>query len=150
MILIGVFCWFLSGAAFAGLGGDAASVQSDARHFGGQVRVSRQTQYVLHEISRDWLRVHEFADGGGKVFALAWRGRQHPDLQTLLNGRLADFQLAVAQARKGQRHGQRHGGVLAATVGNLHVELGGHMGAIYGRVWFTDQLPAGMDLHEIK
>lgn len=135
-----------SASAWAALGGDASSVPEDARSLGTQERVSQREQYALHELSQGLVQVHEYSAANGKVFALAWRGQKHPDLQQLLGSHLSDFQKALGQARKTRRHG----GSISITLNQLHLEMGGHMGSIYGRVWLTDQLPAGMDLNEIK
>jgi hypothetical protein len=136
----------LSSLAFAGLGGDESTVQKDAQALGGNTNVSQHNGYRLHEISKNWVKVHEFAGNDGKVFALAWSGKKHPDLQEILGVHLVDFQTAISEARKTHHHG----GALSITVGNMHVEMGGHVGAVYGQTWLTDQVPAGMDVHDIK
>ncbi len=133
-------------SAFAGLGKDISSLHKDARMLGARLRVTEHPRYLLHEISHRWIRVRQFSGRDGKIFALAWRGKKHPDLKALLGDHLSDFQRAVAEAR----NTRRHGGSLAATVGRVHVNMGGHMGAMHGQVWLTDKLPSGMDLHEIR
>jgi hypothetical protein len=125
----------LSTSAFAALGGKESA--SSVTRFGA---------YRLHEISKNWVTVHEFSGDNGSVFAVAWSGKKHPDLGSLLGAHLIDFQTALAQARKAHHHG----GAISVTVGNFHVEMGGHAGAVYGQTWLTDQVPAGMDVHEIK
>jgi hypothetical protein len=136
----------LGAQAFASLGGDESSVQEDSQSLGGSAQVTQRQQYRLHEISKNWVHVREFVANSGKVFALAWNGKKHPELQTVLGTHLVDFQTAISQARKTHHHG----GSLSVTVGNVHVEMGGHMGSVYGQVWLMDQVPAGMDVHEIK
>jgi hypothetical protein len=125
---------FLTSLAFANLG----STESAS--------TTQYNRYRVHESSKNWVKVHEFSGSDGKVFALAWSGKKHPDLQTLLGAHLVDFQTAITRARKEHPHG----GSVSITVNNLHVEMGGHMGAVYGQTWLTDQVPAGMDVHEIK
>jgi hypothetical protein len=144
--VLSALCLLFSSVALAGLGDDASSIQADALTLGGRAQVTQHPQYRRHEISLNWAQVREFSGGDGKVFAVAWRGKKHPDLTSFLGSHLADFQTAIAQARKTHHHG----GALAITLNALHVEMGGHMGAIYGRVWLTDQIPSELDLHEIK
>jgi hypothetical protein len=132
--------------AFAGLGGDESSIQKDTQSLGGTRAVSEHGRYRLHQISKGLLKVNEYEGQNGKVFALTWSGKKHPDLQNVLGDNLVNFQSALAEARKTHHHG----GSLSVTTGNIHVEMGGHAGAVYGQTWLTDQVPTGMDLHEIK
>jgi hypothetical protein len=136
----------LSSHAFAGLGGDENSVQKDTQSLGGTRTVSEHGRYRLHHISKGLSNVNEYEGQDGKVFALTWSGKKHPDLQNILGSHLIDFQSALAEARKTHHHG----GALSVTTGNIHVEMGGHAGAVYGQTWLTDQVPAGMDVHDIK
>lgn len=136
----------LTSQAFAGLGGDENSIQKDAQGLGGTTTISRRGGYRLHQISKGILKVNEYEGQNGKVFALTWSGKKHPELQNVLGANLVDFQRALTEARKTHHHG----GSLSATSGNVHVEMGGHAGAVYGQTWLIDQVPAGMDVHEIK
>lgn len=83
---------FFSSQAFASLGDNESSIQEDAQSLGGQDQVTQLSQYRLHEISQNSIRVHEFATDNGNVFALAWHGKKHPELQGLLSTHLSDFQ----------------------------------------------------------
>jgi hypothetical protein len=132
--------------AYAELGGDLTSVQKDSTVMGATTTVSEHSDYKRHELNKGTYRVHEFSDANGKVFGVAWSGKKHPDLKTLLGSHFKDFQTALGQAR--QSH--RHGGTVVVNSGNLHVELGGHMMSVHGQVWLSDQVPTGMNLHEIQ
>jgi hypothetical protein len=136
----------LSSLAYASLGGDITSVQNDAKSLGAKNSALEFKTYSRHEISNQWLQTHQFMGADGKVFALTWRGSRHPQMESLLGNYFKDFQGAVAQAKR-QSH---HGGATIVEYGNLHLEIGGHMRSVYGKVWLTDQLPSGMDVHEIQ
>jgi hypothetical protein len=70
---------FLTSLAFANLG----STESAS--------TTQYNRYRVHESSKNWVKVHEFSGSDGKVFALAWSGKKHPDLQTLLGAHLVDL-----------------------------------------------------------
>ena len=82
---------------------------------------------------------------GGKVFALAWQGKNHPDFSVMMGTHYAEFQQALAQA-KANRHGR---GPITVDVGNFHLEMGGHAMAVHGRAWMTSRIPAGVDQNEL-
>ena len=150
-ILAGV-ALFSSSGVYAALGGGVASIQQDAQALGAPVPrvppvpMTRHSNYDRYEISSDWLHLHEFVGRRGNVFALAWNGKRHPDLRTLLGEHFRDFQGAIAQARKEHRRG----GTIVVDSGDFHLEIGGHMMSVYGLIWLKDQIPSGMDLHEIR
>lgn len=132
--------------AYADLGGDLGSVQKDQKVLASRRTVTSLPQYDLHEMKNGSGRVHEFMTKSGKVFGLAWSGKKHPDMKTLMGVHYSEFQSAMAQARR-QR---RRGGSVVVDSGNLHLEMGGHMMSVHGQVWLKDQLPNGMNLHEIQ
>lgn len=132
--------------AHAELGGDSNSVQKDSQKLGAPVSITEHPHYRLHEMTKAGFRVHEFMDANGKVFGVAWRGKKHPDLKSLMGSHFSQFQAALGAARN--RH--HHGGTVVVDTGNLHLEMGGHMMAIYGIAWLSDQIPSGMNAHEIQ
>src|SRR3974390_504240 len=68
--------------ACAGLGDDAAGVVADAKSLQGVVHVQSSPLFDIHEISTDsGLRVREYLDRDGIVFAVTWLGPVQPDLQ---------------------------------------------------------------------
>lgn len=136
----------LTPLAFGALGEDATSVQKDAENLGAQKIIQSFSHYSRHDISNQWLGIHEFVGKDGKVFALTWHGNKHPDFKNLLGSHFAEFQAAIAQARR-----QRiHGGASIVEQGNLHLEIGGRMRSVYGKVWLTDKIPAGVEPHEFQ
>lgn len=132
--------------AYAELGGDATSVQKDSQKLGAPVTVTEHPHYRLHEMIKGGSRVHEFMDSNGKVFGVAWHGNKHPDLKTLMGAHFSEFQAALGAAHR--RH--RHGGTVVVDSGHFHLEMGGHMMAVYGIAYLSDQIPTGMSAHEIQ
>ncbi len=142
--LLFIFCSY-SPYSFARLGElptDSTQEQS-ATH---RLKISHFKHYDLHEHSQKWLNLHEFVGQDQKVFALTWKGKSNPKLDTYLGSHLVQFQKALVAARGTHRHG----GTINATVDGLHVEMEGHMGAVSGRVWLVNQLPPGVGENELR
>lgn len=99
-------------------------------------------------VSSRWrsVSVRQFADKRGLVFAVAWNGKNHPDLRELLGTHFDEFQRALAQAKRMRRG---HAPVEIDSAG-LHVELGGGPRAVFGRVWLRNNLPQGADPNELR
>jgi len=61
--------------AFAALGGDAASVDTDAAKMKGQARATAVAGYTVKEITLpSGTLVREYVSAEGKVFAVTWSG----------------------------------------------------------------------------
>jgi hypothetical protein len=143
-VLLCALLWSMS--AFAALGGDASSVQSDAAHLQGSVRVTDNTGYSVQEIQTPTgVTVREFVSPAGKVFAIVWQGPWPPDLHQLLGSYFTQYQQA-AQAPK-QRAGRAP---VSIRQENLVVEHAGHMRSFAGRAYLTDQLPSGVTTESIR
>ena len=125
-------------SAWAALGQDVASVESDRAQMQGSRSVVEERDYTIHEIQAPTgTLVREYAHPDGTVFAVAWDGPFIPNLRQLLGAYFAPF----AEAAKAQqaRHARR--GTLMVETPDLVVETGGHMRAFYGRAYIPAQLP---------
>src|SRR5271156_4206175 len=70
--------------AFASLGGDAASIQSDQFQMQGSRAITAAQSYTVHEIqAATGTTVREYLSPQGKVFAVTWPGPRMPDLRQL-------------------------------------------------------------------
>ena len=84
-----------AGRAHAALGGDAASVVTDTAEIHGVAHATPLQQYEIQEITNDsGMRVREFLNRDGVVFAVSWSGPVVPDLRALLG---ASFDSYVEQ-----------------------------------------------------
>lgn len=135
-IALGVSLLGLSPAR-AALGGDAASITSDATAWHGVDRTTLLQYYDVHEISIDnGMRVREYSNRNGVIFAVTWSGPVIPDMQRLLGTSFAAYAAALAT----------HTGVRRAlhiATSDLVVESGGHMRAFSGRAYLPALIPAG-------
>jgi hypothetical protein len=124
--------------AHAALGGDAASVIADTAEMHGVAHATLLQQYEIQEITNDsGLRVREFLNRNGVVFAVTWNGPVVPDLRTLLG---ASFDSYVEQLSAVRHPGTHRSLRLASSA--LVVESGGHMRAYSGRAYLPLLLPA--------
>src|SRR5258708_25331136 len=90
-------------AVWAGLGGDAASVLAASNQMQGVVHSYSSPQFDIQEITTEnGIRVREFVDRDGLVFAIAWSGPAEPNLQQLLGVHFAPYhQARMAQTPPG-------------------------------------------------
>jgi hypothetical protein len=141
----GMTPWYVAPAC-AALGGDAASVASDAVALHGVVQAIPLQQYDIHEITSDnGMRLREFLSRSGVVFAVTWSGPAMPDLQKLLGGSYPTYTAAVAA--EGHRGLKRS---LRIATPNLVVESGGHMRAFSGRAYLPALIPSGTPMTDLR
>jgi hypothetical protein len=132
--------------ARAGLGGDAASVESDSAAMQG--KMSQSAKQTLEQsasynvktfVTGNGVTVREYAAQSGPIFGVAWQGRRPPDLSVLLGSYYAEY--ATASGLK--RHANLHHQVVAGP--NSIVVMGGHMGYLVGRAYVPRLAPSGVD-----
>jgi len=128
------------GSARAGLGGDMASALSDGSLLHGVVNTISLPMYAVQEITADTgLRVREYVNRDGVVFAVSWTGPVLPDLQRLLGAHYVEYTTALAALN----HPGLHRSLRVALPG-LIVESGGHLRAYAGRAYLPALVPAGV------
>jgi hypothetical protein len=144
-VAFGLTSWCVAPAR-AALGGDAASVASDADALHGVIHSTLLQQYDIHEITSDnGMRLREFQDRSGVVFAVVWSGPAMPDLQKLLGASYQKYTTAVAAAS--------HPGLkrsLRIATSDLVVESDGHMRAYSGRAYLPALIPAGTSPADLR
>jgi hypothetical protein len=132
----------------AALGGDASTVDSDrVRMKGSLLRIVRSDAYTLHEIrSQSGTTVREFISPAGRVFAVAWEGQWHPDMEQVLGSYFTRYHEGALAALK-QRRAR---GVLQVRDGDLVVQVSGHQRAIVGRAYLANDIPRGVTMAELR
>jgi Protein of unknown function (DUF2844) len=132
--------------AHAALGGDAASVAADADALHGVIHSTLLQQYDIRDITSDnGMRLREFQDRSGVVFAVVWSGPAMPDLQKLLGASYRTYAAAVAAAS--------HSGLkrpLRIATSDLVVESDGHMRAYSIRAYLPALIPAGTAAADLR
>ncbi|MGA9801097.1 MAG: DUF2844 domain-containing protein [Terriglobales bacterium] len=134
-------------AAFAELGGDAASVQADQARMKATLKTTQAEAYTVHEIQApSGTAVREYVSPAGKVFAVAWRGPFLPDLHQILGASFTTFTQSV-QAQRMQRSG--HGPVLVKQDA-LVVKSLGHARNYFGKAYLPELVPQGVQDKDIR
>jgi hypothetical protein len=138
--------------ARARLGGDGASVASDATTTAGRMSaVAPQSPATIQSaqpaafstqsfVTGNGVTVREYSAPSGPVFGVAWQGHHPPDLSVLLGSYYPEY-LAAAKAHKGPTG--LHHAVIAGP--NSVVYLSGHMGNLSGRAYAPGLVPSGVD-----
>jgi hypothetical protein len=134
------------GTASAGLGGDSASIIADSKTMQGSLHGYSSPQFEIQEITtQNGIRVREFANGDGLVFAIAWSGPAEPNLQQLLGVHFEQYLHArMAQTPPGLHRNLR------LALPDLVIEAGGHMRAYRGRAYLPAFLPPGASTAELN
>jgi hypothetical protein len=133
-------------SAHASLGGDTASVSSDADELHGVVQESILQQFEVQQIVTDnGMEVREFLNQDGIVFAVSWAGPVVPDLQQLLGTQFAAYSAALAaRDHLGLRRAVR------VATSDLVVESDGHLRAYVGRAYLPAMIPIGVSAAELR
>jgi hypothetical protein len=140
---IGLLC---ASPVQAGLGNDAADILLDSAQMHGVVAAQSLPQYEVQVITTDTgMRISEYLNGNGMVFAVAWAGPVQPDLRQLLGSHYADYSQALAALNHPGSHRSAR-----IDANGLVVELGGHMRAYSGRAYLPALMPAGVAAAELR
>src|SRR5438874_7287591 len=126
-------------SAFAVLGQDVSSVQSDGARIKAAVNVLPGRSYSVHEMrAPSGTAVKEFVSPSGQVFGVSWQGPSTPDLRQLL-GDYFDQYMQAAQTTP-----RRYRGSVHIETEDLVFESGGHMRFKVGRAYLRSKLPEGV------
>jgi hypothetical protein len=131
--------------AWASLGGDVSSVESDRAQMNASIQVTQHGAYDVHEIQMAaGTVVDEYVSPEGKVFAIAWHGQFPPPMQQILGSYFQQYTAALQAQPKVYGHRP-----LNIQQEGLVVQTGGHMRAYFGRAYVPDLLPQGVALSQI-
>jgi hypothetical protein len=134
----------MTAAAFASLGDNVTTVQSDQMHMKASLRTTEGAGYVIHELqSQSGVRVREYVSPAGRVFAVSWQGPFMPDLRQVLGSYFEQY----SQAAKSR---QARGGPLIIREPGLVVESGGHMRSFFGRAYVPQMVPENVRAEAIR
>lgn len=136
----------LSLPAQAGLGGDARSVETDRLQLKAAVAVTAGSSYTVHQLSLpSGTVVREYLSPAGKIFAVAWHGREIPDLQQTLGTYYSTASAALNAAPRGPDHRHR-----AVDQPDLVVHTSARMRDHAGLVYVPTLLPQGVSPSDLR
>jgi hypothetical protein len=132
-------------SAFAVLGQDVSSVQSDGVRIKAVVNILPGRSYSVHELrAASGTAVKEFVSPAGQVFGVSWQGPATPDLRQLLGEFFDQYMQAAQTAPRTYRR------VLHIETGDLVFESGGHMRFKVGRAYLRSKLPEGVVADNVR
>jgi len=156
LLVISLLLSIWAGDAGAVLGGNAASIDSDAhsltvatvtRTSGMASNAPSVEVYTVERMATvSGINVNEYLGSDGRVFAVSWRGMRPPNLAVLLGTYFKQYTEA-AKAGGLTARGLHH----ASVRGNdVEVEMAGHMRDMWGRAILPAMLPPGVNKQEIR
>jgi len=132
--------------ASAALGEGLDSVERDRQALGAQVHaVQVGPRYTVHSADSAGLQLREYVSPAGIVFAVAWNGMGHPDLDVLLGSHSGEFHRSAATT---PRHPGRR--LHEVRTSRLVVQRWGVLRDHRGRAFDPTLVPAGVALDEIR
>jgi hypothetical protein len=132
-------------AARAALGGDADSVRADAIAMHGEIRTTPLQAYDVDEVRTDGgLRIREFVNRRGLVFAVAWEGPVVPDLRRLLGASFPNYAVDPASRPAGLKR------AIVVSTRDIVVESSGHLRAFRGHAYLPALVPSGLSPTELR
>lgn len=130
--------------AWAALGENVASVDSDAQVLRGQHMMVAKVGYNLHQITTaDGTLVNEFVSPAGLVFGISWQGHHVPNLSQLLGSYIVNFQ-------QGQRTQVVPRRAVTVQGDNFVLSSMGHMLNFRGRAYVPGLIPANLAVEVVQ
>jgi len=124
--------------AWAALGDNIASVNSDAQVLGGKHQIVAKVGYNLHQITMaDGSVVNEFVSPAGTVFGISWQGHFAPNLHQLLGTYMTNFQQGQVTQRVPRRS-------ITIQGDNFVFSSVGHLRSFRGRAYVPGLVPANL------
>jgi len=130
--------------AWAALGEDFSSVDSDAQVLRGKHVMVAKVGYNIHQITHpDGSVVNEFVSPAGVVFGVSWQGHFMPNLQQLLGSYMTNF-------REGQRTHVLPRRAVTVKGDNFVLSSMGHMLNFRGRAYVPGLIPANLTAEVVQ
>jgi hypothetical protein len=130
--------------AFAALGGQSASAETDRAAMDGSLRVLPGGKYTVHEIeTASGTKIREYVSTGGNIFAVLWDGPVMPDLRQILGKYFERYTAATSAGQAGRRQ-------IEVREPDFVVQARGHMRAFSGKAYLPQALPDGVTPDELR
>ncbi len=108
-------------------------------------KLSHDKLYQVYVLTSEMNEVRQYLDPQGIVFAVTWRGLNHPDLSKLLGDFFKDYYAADEQISSSR-------GQLSKRIRTeqIVVETSGHMGTVRGRAYLVRSIPKGLSIESLS
>ncbi|WP_413581261.1 DUF2844 domain-containing protein [Bdellovibrio sp. HCB288] len=144
-LLLGAMYLFTSTPVSAALGDQlVVGSSSSAKSAQSKKATSTGTTYTVSESEEGDLKIRQFVNSSGVVFAIAWKGTSLPPLEELLGTYLPEYKQKVAA--RGRIYGRK---TLKIKTDNIVVEGSSRQTDQRGRAYIPASLPQGFDLKDI-
>jgi hypothetical protein len=131
-------------SAWAALGEDVSSVDSDAQVLRGKHVMVAKVGYNVHQITHpDGSVVNEFVSPAGLVFGVSWQGHYVPNLQQLLGTYLTNLE-------QGQRTQFVQRRAVTIQGDNFVFSSFGHLRNFRGRAFVPGLVPANLTAEVVQ
>ncbi|WP_413587331.1 DUF2844 domain-containing protein [Bdellovibrio sp. HCB274] len=146
-LLLGAIYFCTSLPASAALGDQVVttSASSDSRSAQSKKTTSVGSTYTISDTQTVDIKIRQFINSQGRVFAIAWKGTDLPALEELLGTYLPEYKSKIAE--RGRVFGRKS---LKIKTDNIVVEGSSRQTDQRGRAYIPASLPAGFDLKEIS
>lgn len=132
--------------ALASLGGNVASIETDAAALRATPVIRSSRAYTVCEIAGESsMVVREFTNNRGVVFAVSWSAPVIPDLRLLLGSYFGRYSDVLARLRRAGTHRS-----VRIDSPELVVESSGHLRAYRGIAYLPSEVPAGVTTAELQ
>jgi Protein of unknown function (DUF2844) len=130
--------------AWATLGDNVSSVESDAQALGGQHVMVAKVGFNLHQITmKDGTVVKEFVSPAGTVFGVSWQGHFIPNLHQLLGTYMTNLE-------EGERTQVVRRRAITIQGDNFVFSSVGHLRFFRGRAYVPGLIPANVTAGEVQ
>ncbi|MEK2690578.1 DUF2844 domain-containing protein [Bdellovibrio sp. GT3] len=145
-LLLGAMYLFTSMPASAALGDQLVSGSSStSKSAQSKKATSAGTTYTISETESGDLKIRQYVNSAGVVFAISWKGTSLPPLEELLGTYLPEYKDKIAA--RGRVYGRK---TLKIKTDNIVVEGSSRQTDQRGRAYIPASLPQGFDLKDIN
>ncbi|WP_413578384.1 DUF2844 domain-containing protein [Bdellovibrio sp. HCB290] len=146
-LLLGAIYFCTSLPASAALGDQLVTTSSSSGGRSAQTKTTTSVDatYTVTESETAGIKIRQFVNSQGRVFAITWKGTDLPPLEELLGTHLPEYRDKIAA--RGRIFGRK---TLKIKTENIVVEGSSRQTDQRGRAYIPAILPEGFDLKDIS
>ncbi|MBO9666341.1 MAG: DUF2844 domain-containing protein [Bdellovibrio sp.] len=151
LLVLCSFSVFAATSAYGALGDNVItssgfSKVSSSKATTSMAKTTSGVNYTVSETTdAAGIKIRQYSDASGLIFAISWKGPVVPDLQLLFGNYTTEYRATLEKRPK--MRGSRY---LKVDTGKIVVEGGGRQWDQKGRAYITKSLPSGFNLEDIN